>query len=334
VWEALKKKINSAFPGYAITISELESLHEEEVEMLLLMGNSPSDAQANTIWWALKLGTVAVASQAQMIDLSLSRLRGAGVLALPQKASELDILMADPVRRQLLETAQVGGIIRGGGSMGELLRKIITALGPVTGTAVGRVLHGATRGITQFTAANYSRLPAPVQTLLQSAGVTSTFIEGADIDWSELIDWFNPFDDDEGPPDEGAVQALIDSWGTGGGAGMAMVPALGFGLGIVKTWTAGNFKNGSPITFFRTADGVVWVQRENGTWKSFRYKRGVMVYSDGATTLRSFLKADRALDHQARLLRRALDRRAPRRAPKAIKAPIIIETGPGSVHTR
>jgi len=334
VWEALKKKINSAFPGYAITVSELESLQQEEVAMLQQMGIPFPEAQTSTVWWKIKSGAVALGGQAVMIDQSLSRLRGAGVLAVPQKASELDILMADPVRRQLLETAQVGGIIGGKGSMGELLRKIITALGPVTGTAVGRVLHSSTRGITQFTAANYSRLPAPVQTLLQSAGITSTFIEGSEIDWSELIDWFNPFDDDEGPADEAAVQALIDSWGTGGGAGMAMVPALGFGLGIVKTWTAGFFKNGTPITFFRTADGVVWVQRENGTWKSFRYKRGVMVYSDGATTLRSFLKADRALDHQARLLRRALDRRAPRRAPKAIKAPIIIETGPGSVHTR
>tara|TARA_B100000949_G_scaffold121167_1_gene107134 strand:- start:1363 stop:2367 length:1005 start_codon:yes stop_codon:yes gene_type:complete len=334
VWEALKKKINSAFPGYAITVSELESLQQEEVAMIQQMGIPFAEAQTSTVWWKIKSGAVGLAGQAHMIDMSLSRLRGEGVLAVPQKASEYDILQADPFVRQILGTAQVGGIIGGRSSMGALLRKLIQALGAVPGTAVGRVLHDSTRGITQFTAANYSRLPAPVQTLLQSAGVTSAFIEGLDIDWSAFVDWFDPFDDDgEGPPDEAAVQALIDSWGTGG-AGMAMVPALGFGLGIVKTWTAGVFKNGSPITFFRTADGVVWVQRENGTWKSFRYKRGVMIYSDGATSLRSFLKADRALDHQARKLRRALDRRAPRRAPRALKAPVIIETGPGSVHTR
>jgi len=113
VWEALKKKINAEL-GYGITVAELEKLQLEEVGMLQQMGIPISEAQTNTVWWNLKSGSVGLVDQAQMIDQSLSRLRGAGVVAVPQKASELDILMADPVRRQLLETAQVGGIIRGG----------------------------------------------------------------------------------------------------------------------------------------------------------------------------------------------------------------------------
>jgi len=85
---------------------------------------------------------------------------------------------------------------------------------------------------------------------------------------------------------------------------------------VVGSWEA----NG--VTFYRLMDGKIAVQNKKGRWKVWRPKKPIILYSDGASSLKNFLKADVALDKQAKKLRKALDRRAPRRqrTPKAATA--------------
>lgn len=332
MWEQLAAKINAQL-GLGITAADLATLQAREVALLGEMGVSPMDAQANTTWWHLREGSESVATHSSRIQKQFYALHE-GVLAVPQPTTAPP-LFVDPVERESLQDIQValtagggGAAIRGGLAMGSLLRELITRLGVARGTAAFEVVRRTLGPAGTMTATQYNRLPARLRDALLQAGLTAGAIAAVPLIWGGDEEEDDVFLDEE---TEALIAELMDN------GPIPMLPAVQgmmFGGGIVKAWTAGSFKNGQPIRFYRTADGRVWVQRENGTWKSFTYKKGVMIYSDGATTLRSFLRADRALDHQAKQLRRALDRRAPRRQPRALKAPTIIETGPGSVHVR
>jgi len=86
---------------------------------------------------------------------------------------------------------------------------------------------------------------------------------------------------------------------------------------IVKTWEA----NG--VWFARQADGLNWVQRKNGTIKSFRNVRPIVLTSSGASTPKIAERALKALYNQYKGMRKAFkpfDKPAPRRA--APRAPI------------
>jgi hypothetical protein len=330
MWEQLAARINKQF-NINITAYELAVLHSLELSAMHEMGMGAGQTQ----WHKMAHGG---ALDGDLISKGAAQVRGSGtlapgVLAQPQPTDPLSGTLADPISREILLTATPAGVA--GGSMGALANILKAALGVLGAKAAMQVLRTQAGGAARFGAAQFARLPAPLQRLLENAGITSAVIGGIEIDWSNLADLLWPFDDDEEETDEAQVQALIASWGQGDGAmvpfGTGMQP---MGWAIVKTWAAGHFKDGRPIRFFRLSNGLNYAERENGTWKPFRYKRGVMIYSDGATTLQHFLRADRALDHQAKQLRRALDRRAPRRQPRALKGPTIIESGPGSVHVR
>lgn len=80
---------------------------------------------------------------------------------------------------------------------------------------------------------------------------------------------------------------------------------------IVKTWEA----NG--VWFARQADGLNWVQRKNGTIKSFRNVRPIVLTSSGASTPKIAERALKALYNQYKGMRKAFkpfDKPAPRRA--------------------
>ena len=86
---------------------------------------------------------------------------------------------------------------------------------------------------------------------------------------------------------------------------------------IVKTWEA----NG--VWFARQADGLNWVQRKNGTIKSFRNVKPIVLTSSGASTPKIAERALKALYNQYKGMRKAFkpfDKPAPRRA--APRAPI------------
>jgi len=80
---------------------------------------------------------------------------------------------------------------------------------------------------------------------------------------------------------------------------------------IVKTWEA----NG--VWFARQADGLNWVQRKNGTIKSFRNVKPIVLTSSGASTPKIAERALKALYNQYKGMRKAFkpfDKPAPRRA--------------------
>jgi len=79
---------------------------------------------------------------------------------------------------------------------------------------------------------------------------------------------------------------------------------------IVKTWEA----NG--VWFARQADGLNWVQRKNGTIKSFRNVKPIVLTSSGASTPKIAERALKALYNQYKGMRKAFkpfDKPAPRR---------------------
>lgn len=130
----------------------------------------------------------------------------------------------------------------------------------------------------------WSRLPGWIQIALTSIGVAV----GTDI----LIDT-----DGKGGDDTGIIPF--------GGGQASPIP----GQAVIGTWTANGVK------FYRLADGRIAVQNSRGRWKVWRPKKPIVMFAGGAGNLRTFLRADAALNGQAKRLKKALDRRAgPRRA--------------------
>ena len=76
---------------------------------------------------------------------------------------------------------------------------------------------------------------------------------------------------------------------------------------VVGTWMANGVK------FYRLADGKLAVQNKKGRWKVWRPKRPIVLYADGASSLKTMLRADKALNKQAKKIAAMLNRRAPRR---------------------
>ena len=130
----------------------------------------------------------------------------------------------------------------------------------------------------------WNSLPAWVTTILTAAGIAV----GTNI----LIDTDGRSGDDAGVlPFPGVQQGPIP------------------GISVIGTWTANGVK------FYRLADGRIAVQNSRGRWKIWRPKKPIVMFAGGAGNLRTFLRADSALNGQAKRLKKALDRRAgPRRA--------------------
>ncbi len=96
---------------------------------------------------------------------------------------------------------------------------------------------------------------------------------------------------------------------------------------VVKSWTA----NG--VAMVRLADGRMGAfSKKRNSWKYWRPKKPIVLYSGGSSNLKTLLKADRATERQLRSLKKAIDRRFPSR-PRSRQphTTVIQETGPGSV---
>jgi hypothetical protein len=59
-----------------------------------------------------------------------------------------------------------------------------------------------------------------------------------------------------------------------GPTGMGIMPG---GDTIVKKWHAGNFSDGTPVPFWRTLDGWIYVQRKDGTVKRYKPYKSVVL---------------------------------------------------------
>jgi len=140
----------------------------------------------------------------------------------------------------------------------------------------------------------------------------------------------------------GGPMTLAETWASLTPATQAGLAALGLGLGtiaineliidipgfglpgdgvsgqfavgnnvIVGTWVANGVK------FYRLLDGRLAVQNKRGRWKVWRPKKPIVLYAGGASNLKTMLRADAALDKQAKRIKKMLNRRAPsRRSPK------------------
>lgn len=168
----------------------------------------------------------------------------------------------------------------------------------------------------------WSSLPGPVRSALQAAG----FVGTADV-----------IQDFPGVPGESAILDVFQDDEPRFGGGGLPVPTNGGGALALALQSGGieRFAIGSwvanGVTFYRLIDGRLAVQNKKGRWKIWKPKKPIVLYSDGASSLQAFLRADRALDRQSKKLRKALDRRAPRRKSATKSAGIIVESGPGNV---
>jgi len=101
------------------------------------------------------------------------------------------------------------------------------------------------------------------------------------------------------------------------------------GVQVVGTWVANGVK------FYRLADGKLAVQNKRGRWKVWRPKRPIVLYADGASNLKTMLRADKALTKQAKKIAAMLNRRAPRPRKAAGRPPTgaIIVNEKGQVVT-
>lgn len=167
---------------------------------------------------------------------------------------------------------------------------------PVGGRVAG-YLAGRFGRITRLTGAQWNSLPGWVQTGLSALGV------GVGIEFAM-----------EAVGLEGAIPG-VGLPSMNGHSGTYGVGSIVDGNQVVKTWHA----NGVPM--LKLANGTMGAQRLDGTWRFWRPKKPIVVFGDGAGNMRDFIKADAALDRQAKRLRKALDRRAPRKTRKSAPAP-------------
>ena len=152
----------------------------------------------------------------------------------------------------------------------------------------------------------YSNLPSWLRTALTVLGLTgATIAVDASLDSLDI-----PFDQ-WGPKQETEVDIQIQP---------------GVSAQVVGSWVA----NG--VTFYRLLDGKIAVQNKKGRWKVWRPKKPIVLYSDGASNLKTMLRADRALNKQAKKIAAMLNRRAPRprKSAKSASNGIIVQ-GAGRV---
>lgn len=105
--------------------------------------------------------------------------------------------------------------------------------------------------------------------------------------------------------------------------GTGQVPA-----GFSESWIA----NG--VQFYRNPNGMLGVMNSKGRWKQWRPKRPIVIFAGGASSIRTMLKADAALDRQSKALAKVLRRRVPQRRASGERAIIASlahqrQLGPG-----
>jgi len=159
----------------------------------------------------------------------------------------------------------------------------------LAGAASAWALARATLGrVGRISAAQWGALPGWARSALSVVGITI----GADL----ALDL-------PGVPGDIIPQINIPGTLASPFTGGADFPALHDH--IVGGWVA----NGVP--FYRLASGKLAVQNKKGRWKVWMPKKPTVLYNNGASSLQSFLKADKIIDRQAKKLAKALRRRAP-----------------------
>jgi len=198
----------------------------------------------------------------------------------------------------------------------------------VAGTAIAiagrtlRLILGGGGG--RLTAAVWNSLPSLVRTALTQLGigVGALIAFNGDIPFITL-----PGQGDNVPalplgPELPPVDIQI------GGGGHAM-----HGAQIVGSWNTNPKNPADGVTFYRLANGWLAVMNKKGRWKTWKPKRPIVLYSDGASNIKTMLRADKALSKQAKQIASFLNRRGPksRASPKKDDPKTIIIQGSGKV---
>lgn len=98
------------------------------------------------------------------------------------------------------------------------------------------------------------------------------------------------------------------------------------GAQIIGSWNTNPKDPANGVTFYRLVGGWLAVKKKNGSWKTWKPKRPIVLYANGASNLKTMLRADKALNKQAKQLAAMLNRRAPKakRSTKDTHSPIIL----------
>lgn len=194
---------------------------------------------------------------------------------------------------------------------------------PVAGAALAiagralRLIMGGGGG--RLLAATWNSLPSIARSALTQIGigVGALIAFNGDIPFITLPGQGTSVTPFVGPPVGPNVDIQID--GIGGHGPMGHVTVVG-------SWNTNPANPSQGVTFYRLSNGWLAVQNKKGRWKTWKPKKPIVIYADGARNLKTLLKADKAIDKQAKKLDKMLNRRRPRprKAPEAPK-PIIIE---------
>lgn len=187
--------------------------------------------------------------------------------------------------RPYMQTAAVGAVGGGAGKVA-LLTGVMSRLGPLAKWLGPRIVAWA-GPLVKGTILKWGALPSWMRSIIIMIGIE----KGADL----LID--------TGPNDSGLIQLPGTS-----DTSVAQVLGGGSGFGaveIIDTWEA----NGVP--FVKLSDGRLGARNNKGRWKLWRPKKPIVIYASGAPSIKTFIRADKALDKQAKALRKAIGRRAP-----------------------
>jgi len=182
----------------------------------------------------------------------------------------------------------------------------------VAGRALRLIMGG---GGGRLTAAIWNSLPGSVRAVLVQVGigVGALIAFNGDIPFITLPG--------QSPDLPAPVRPPVDiQVGSSGGHVM-------HGAEVVGSWNTNPKDPANGVTFYRLANGWLAVQNKKGRWKTWKPKKPIVLYAAGATDLKTMLRADKALNKQAKKLAAMLNRRAPRRKSAAVAAPAPIILG-------
>jgi len=166
----------------------------------------------------------------------------------------------------------------------------------IAGRALRLILGG---GGGRLTAAIWNSLPSLVRSALVQVGigVGALIAFNGDIPFITL-------------PGQGSSVVPFDAQQEGGGTIGNVDIQIGAGPSMPHHFVGSWVANG--VRFYRLQDGKLAVQNKKGRWKVWRPKRPIVLYADGASNLKTMLRADKALTKQAKQIAAVLNRRAPR----------------------
>ena len=177
----------------------------------------------------------------------------------------------------------------------------------IAGRALKLILGG---GGGRLTSAIWNSLPSFVRTVLIQfgIGIGALIAFSGDIPFITLPGQQSDFDESQeggaiiptGPPVDIQIGTHPD------------IPGVHLGAHIIGSWNTNPANPALGVTFYRLSDGKLAVKNKKGKWKVWRPKKPIVLYASGASNLKTMLRADKALNKQAKAIAAMLNRRAPR----------------------